>query len=55
MMLTISGGRVDDLRTFLLEERLPEGWEPKIRSPYGLTIGAIDKTVLGVELGAKEK
>ncbi|KIM82861.1 hypothetical protein PILCRDRAFT_97385 [Piloderma croceum F 1598] len=41
--------------TFLLEERLPEGWEPKIRSPYGLTIGAIDKTVLGVELGAKEK
>jgi hypothetical protein len=53
-MLTIFGGRIDDLRTFLLEERLPEGWEPKIRSPYGLTIGAFNKTVLRVELGVKE-
>jgi hypothetical protein len=53
-MLTLFGGRIDDLRIFLLEERLLEGWEPKIRSPFGLTIGAFNKTVLQVELGVKE-
>ena len=53
-MLTLFGGRIEDLRTFLVEERLPEGWEPKIRTPYGLTIGAFNKTVLQVELGIKE-
>jgi hypothetical protein len=42
------GGRIDDLRTSLLEECLPESWEPKIRSPYGL---AFNMTVLQVELG----
>lgn len=53
-MLTLFGGHVEDLRTFLIEERLPKGWEPKIRTPYGLTIGAFNKTVLQVELGIKE-
>lgn len=53
-MLTLFGGRIDDLRTFLLEERLPQGWEPRIRTPYGLTIGAFNKTVLQVELNVKE-
>lgn len=53
-MLTLFGGRVEDLRTFLVEERLPVGWEPKIRTLYGLTIGTFNKTVLQVELGIKE-
>jgi hypothetical protein len=54
-MLTLFGGRANDLRTFLLEERLPEGWEPRVRTPYGLTIGSFNKTVLRVELGIKEQ
>jgi hypothetical protein len=53
-LLTIFGGRVKDLTSFLIEERLPEGWEPRIRSRYGLTIGTFNKTVLRVELGIKE-
>jgi hypothetical protein len=53
-MLTIFGGRANDLRTFLLEERLPEGWEPRIRKPYGSTIVSFNSTVLSVELGIKE-
>lgn len=53
-MLTLFGGRIEDLRVFLLEERLQERWEPKIRNPYGLTIAAFNKTVLQVELGVKE-
>ncbi|KZP06099.1 Cloroperoxidase [Athelia psychrophila] len=39
-MLTLFGGIIADLRVFLLEERLQDGWEPK--------------TVLQVELGVKE-
>ncbi|KAF7986068.1 hypothetical protein HWV62_41458 [Athelia sp. TMB] len=53
-MLTLFGGNIEDLRVFLLEERLQDGWEPKIRNPYGLTIAAFNKTVLQVELGVKE-
>ncbi|KAG9307986.1 Chloroperoxidase [Chiua virens] len=53
-MLTIFGGRVDDLRVVLLEERLPEGWESRVRKPFGLTFLAFNFTVLPVELGIKE-
>jgi hypothetical protein len=54
-MLTIFGGRVDDLKTMLTEERFPENWEPRIRSQYGLTMAAFNGTVLPVELGVKRK
>ena len=30
---------VSDLSVWLEEERLPEGWEPAVRSPFGYTIG----------------
>ncbi|KAH7886161.1 Chloroperoxidase [Phlebopus sp. FC_14] len=53
-LLTAFGGRVEDLRPFLLEERLPEGWESRIRQPYGMTILTFNKTILTVELGTKE-
>ncbi|KAI6015114.1 Chloroperoxidase [Pisolithus orientalis] len=53
-MLRIFGGRVDDLRTVLLEERLPEGWESRVREPYGLTMLAFNRTVLPVEWGVDE-
>jgi len=53
-MLTIFGGRVEDLRTLLLEERLPEGWESRVRKPYGLTLLTFNWTVLPVELGIRQ-
>ncbi|KAF3047644.1 hypothetical protein E8E12_011152 [Didymella heteroderae] len=54
-MLTIFGGRVDDLRPMLIEERFADNWEPRVRSPYGLTMAAFNATVLPVELGVKKK
>lgn len=53
-LLTIFGGRVDDLRTVLFEERLPEGWESRVRKPYGLTFTHFNFTVLPVEFGIRE-
>jgi len=53
-MLTIFGGRVDDLRTVLFEERLPKGWESRVRSPNGLTFFRFNFTVLPVEFGIRE-
>lgn len=54
-MLTIFGGRVNDLRPMLTEERFADNWEPRVRSPYGLTMAAFNATVLLVELGVKRK
>jgi len=54
-LLTIFGGRVDDLRSIILHERIPEGWESRIRQPYGLTVTHFNKTVLAVEFGVREK
>ncbi|KAH9947757.1 chloroperoxidase-like protein [Amylocystis lapponica] len=54
-LLTIYGGSVKDLRPILLEERLPDGWQPRVLHPMGLTIIALQKTVLRVEMGIKEE
>ncbi|KAJ7099862.1 Chloroperoxidase [Mycena crocata] len=54
-LLTIFGGRVADLEPFLREERIPEGWEPRVRSRMGLTFLAFNSTVLKVEKGIKEE
>ncbi|KAI0672349.1 chloroperoxidase-like protein [Trametes maxima] len=54
-LLRIFGGRVDDLRVILGEERLPEGWEPRFRRPMGLTILEFNFTVLPVEFSVKEE
>ncbi|KAF9225398.1 Cloroperoxidase [Gyrodon lividus] len=53
-LLVAFGGRIEDLKTFLLEERLPEGWESHIRLPHGLTIASFNRTIMQVELGTKE-
>lgn len=42
---------MDDIKTFLLEERLPEGWSTKFRSRMGLTMGRFNLTSLRVLLG----
>ncbi|KAI0073601.1 Cloroperoxidase [Panus rudis PR-1116 ss-1] len=54
-MLTILGGRVQDLRPWLLEERIPDKWQPRILSPMGLTFAEFNSTVFRVELGIKEE
>ncbi|KAI9056394.1 Cloroperoxidase [Trametes sanguinea] len=55
-LLTIFGGRIQDLRPFLLEERLPDGWEPRVRHRMGLTMLEFNATVaLPVELSIKEE
>ena len=53
-LLKVFGGIVADLRTFLLEERLPDGWEPRVRHRAGLTMIEINFTVGKVELGVEE-
>jgi len=52
--LTVFGGRVSDLESILIEERLPEGWESRVREPFGLTIASFQPTVLKVEFGIDE-
>ena len=47
----VFGGIVSDLRSFLLEERLPEGWEPRVRHRTGLTMLEINKTIAEIEFG----
>ena len=52
-ILKVFGGVVADLRTFLGEERLPDGWEPRTRHRMGLTMTEINLKIAHVELGVK--
>jgi len=54
-LLTTFGGRLSDIYPFLTEERLPDGWESRIRDQMGLTIFSFNRTVYGVEFGIKEE
>ena len=54
-LLTIFGGRISDIYPFLTEERIPDGWESRIRDQMGLTLLAFNRTVFGVELAIKEE
>ena len=50
-ILKVFGGVVADLRAFLGEERLPDGWEPRTRHRMGLTMTEINLKIAHVELG----
>ncbi|KAL0945971.1 hypothetical protein HGRIS_012249 [Hohenbuehelia grisea] len=54
-LLTILGGRIKDIEPFLVDERIPDGWESRIRAPMGLTLMTFNRTVLKVERGIDEK
>lgn len=54
-MLTIFGGRVDDLTPMLKEERFSEHWEPRVLDRYGLTMAKFNGTVLPVEMAVDPK
>ncbi|KAJ7049348.1 Chloroperoxidase [Mycena amicta] len=50
-LITIFGGRVDDLSSFLREERIPQGWEPRVRQRMGLTFITFNRTLFKLEKG----
>jgi hypothetical protein len=52
--VTIFGGRVADLGPFLREERLPDGWESRVRRRMGMTFLTLNLTVFKLERGIKE-
>ncbi|KAK4896660.1 hypothetical protein LTR27_005580 [Elasticomyces elasticus] len=54
-MLTIFGGRVEDLKPMLVEERFADHWEPRVLDRYGLTMAKFNWTVLPVERGVDVK
>jgi len=54
-LLTHFGGDIEALRTFLLDERLPDGWEPAITDAKGLTMMKFNTVALPVELMTNER
>lgn len=54
-MLTIFGGRINDLKPMFKEERFSENWQPRILDRYGLTMMKFNGTVLPVETGVNTK
>jgi hypothetical protein len=54
-LLTIFGGRLNDIYTLLTEERLPDGWESRVRGQMGLTMTTFNRTVFRVELGIEDE
>jgi len=55
ILFSFFGGNVDDLRIFLNEERLPEGWEPKVRTKKGLTLFTFNTLVSRIEGNIDER
>jgi len=53
-LVTWFGGRIDHLRELLVEERIPDGWEPVVRKQMGFTICSFAPSALKVELGVKD-
>ena len=41
--------------TFLTEERIPDGWESRVRDQMGLTLSTFNRTVFRVELGIEDE
>jgi len=54
-LLTIFGGRVPDIRSILIDERIPDKWESRVRSRFGLTFAKFNFTVLPLECSISEK
>jgi len=49
ILLKIFGGRVLDLKSILIDEKLPEEWESRVRSRAGLTSATLNSSVLPME------
>ncbi len=55
LLLSVFGGRVKDLETVLIEERLPEGWESRELRPMGLTVASFNSMALEIEMSVDEE
>jgi len=53
-LFLVFGGRSKDLEVFLTEERIPEGWESRIRETGGLTIRRFNNTAKIIGQGIDE-
>ena len=51
----IFGGRVLDLQSILIDEKLPEEWESRVRSRAGLTSAKLNSSVLPMEYRTRKK
>jgi hypothetical protein len=49
IMYDVFGGNVSDLSVWLEQERLPGGWEPAVKSPFGYTIGDLHLRAAQIE------
>ena len=54
-MLTIFGGRIEDLKPMLKEERFSPKWQPRVLDRFGLTMAKFNFTVIPVERGVDAK
>lgn len=51
----IFGGRVHDLKSILIDEKLPEEWESCVRSRVGLTSAKLNSSVLPMEFRTRKE
>jgi hypothetical protein len=54
-LLKIFGCRVDDLRSILIKEQFPDGWQSRILGRMGLTLSWFNLTVFPLEWSTNEK
>jgi len=47
----VFGGNAADLKTWFLEERMPDNWEPRLRTRFGFTIAQLNLRALQIETG----
>lgn len=54
-MYSIFGGNIKDLRVWLVEGRMPDGWEPKNREALGHTIAVCSLLFPDQSVGAADR
>ena len=55
MLLTSFRGNTADLKTFLIEERIPDGWESGSRDYLGMTFTKLAMTFINVEARIRDE
>ena len=53
-LVTLFGGRVDQLQELLVNERISDGWEPVVREQMSFTISSFAPSAFKVEFGVKD-
>ncbi|KAG8686037.1 hypothetical protein FRC08_012772 [Ceratobasidium sp. 394] len=48
---TVFAGNAADLKTYFLEERIPDNWEPRVRSRHGFTVAHLNWLLFQIEYG----